>query len=335
MVKHIAAACLTAMLLSAELSGAQVSSQTVQTEDVQYRSGELTLAALLMVPRTERPVPAAVVIQGSGSSDRANPWARDIAEAFLRNGIAVLLTDKRGSGGSGGDWRVAGFAELAVDALAGVDFLRTRPEIHRQRIGLVGLSQGGWVAPLAAARSDQVAFVVNVSGAAVGFAEQTALEMVNTARNAGLSEPLVQEVILLNAATAKYVTTGDWDQYARARARVLETGAREIAARFPALEGAQIWTFFRNVAAYDPMPFWIQVAQPVLVVYGEEDERDNVPVAESVRRLEHAFRAVNKRNHRIVVVPGAGHDIRNPQTRRLAAPFVDTLAAWLHEHFSR
>jgi len=335
MTKRLTNACLMAVLLFADPIWAQVPTQAMQIVDVRYQSGKITLAALLMVPRSERPLPAAVIIQGSGSSDRTNQWAREIAEQLIRNGVAVLLTDKRGSGASCGDWRVAGFSDLAADALAGVAFLRTRSEIDRQRVGLVGLSQGGSVAPLAAARSDDVAFVINISGATVGFAEQTFVEMANTARQAGLSEPLVEEVIRLNAAAAKYVTTGDWQQYERARTRALQTGARAIAAGFPATADEPIWTFLRSVATYDPLPYWVHVAQPVFVVYGEEDERDNVPVAESVRRLEHVFRSVNKANQRVLVVAGAGHAIRDPQTHRLAARFVDALAAWLQEHVSR
>jgi hypothetical protein len=335
MTRSIAHACLIVLLITHGAAEAQAPALPIQTADVTYRSGEITLAALLMLPASERPRPAAVIIHGSGTSDRSHQWARAIAEELCRNGVAVLLTDKRGSGASGGDWRVAGFSELAEDALAGVTFLRGRPEIDRERVGLIGLSQGGWVAPLAAARSDDVAFVITVSSAAVGFAEQTFVEMANTARQAGLREPLVQEVVRLNAAAGKYLTTGDWDQYARARARVLETEARTIAAGFPAAAHEPIWTFLRAVAAYDPVPYWILVTQPVFVVYGGEDERDNVPVAESVRRLEHAFRAVNKGNYQVLVVPEVGHGIRDPQTHRLAARFVDGLRTWVHQYVAR
>ncbi len=335
MTTSLAHGCLIVLLLANGAAEAQTPTPPVQTADVTYRSGEITLAALLLLPKSEGPVPAAVIIHGSGSSDRSNQWARAIAEELNRNGVAVLLTDKRGSGASGGDWRVAGFSELAADALAGVAFLRSRPEVDRQRVGLVGLSQGGWVAPLAAARSDDVAFVITVSGAAVSFAEQSFLEMANTARQAGLSELSVQELIRLNAAIAKYLTTSNWEQYARARARALETDGRKIAAGFPTSANEPIWTFLRAVAAYDPMPYWILVGQPVLVVYGEEDEHDNVPVAESVRRLEHVFRAVKKDNYHVLVIPKVGHSIMDPQTHSLAAPFVERLRTWLHQYVTR
>ncbi len=326
---------MIALLLTALVAasgGGLAQARDVQSMDVTYESGPVTLAALWMLPRSEAAVPAAVIAQGSGASDRTNRWAREVAGELVRNGLAVLLTDKRGSGASGGDWRIASFDDLAADALAGVEWLRNRPEIDSRRVGIVGLSQGGQVAPLAAARSEDVAFVVNVSGKAVGFAEGTFVEMANTARRAGLADRDVQEVIGLNLAAARYLTTGNWEQYARARQRALGTGAREIAEGFPASADEPIWTFYRSVVAYDPLAYWVQVTQPVFVVYGEEDEHDNVPVNESVRRLEHAFRSVKKANYRILVVPGAGHGIRDARTRGFAVAFVDALGEWLEEH---
>jgi dipeptidyl aminopeptidase/acylaminoacyl peptidase len=288
-----------------------------------------------MLPPGERPFPAAVIAQGSGGSDRSNQWSRDIAEELVRHGVAVLLTDKRGSGASDGDWRTASFADLAEDVVAGVAFLRRRSDVDSGRVGVVGLSQGGQVVPIAAASSDQIAFVINVSGKAVGFAEGSFLEMSNTARQAGLGVPDVQEVIRVNLAAVRYLTTGDWDQYAQARERALQTGAQRIAAGFPALASEPIWTFLRAVVTYDPLAYWVQVTQPVLVVYGEEDEDNNVPVRESVRRLEHVFRSANKTNHKILTVPGAGHGIRDAQTHRLAPRFRDTLGVWLEEFVKR
>ncbi len=331
----LAALALSVSPLHSELAQAEQGAPDTaryRAEDVRYRAGSITLAALLMLPPSERAVPAAVIIQGSGASDRSNRWSRDIAEVLVNNGVAVLLTDKRGSGASAGDWRVAGFADLADDALAGVEFLRSRREVDASRIGLVGLSQGGWVAPLAAARSEAVAFVINISGATVTFAEQTFTEMANTSRQAGLSEESVMKVLELNRRAAEFLTTGDWEQYANARRRALQTQWHEVAAGFPDSPELPIWTFLRKVAFFDPLPYWIQLTEPVLVLYGAEDERDNVPVVESVRRLKHAFRAVGKTNYEIRVIATAGHGFRDHQRHELMASFVEALISWVGEH---
>ncbi len=315
--------------------GESTAAREIQSVEVTYENGPIALAALLMRPPSETPIPGAVIIQGSGSSDRTNRWSRDFADALVRQGLAVLLTDKRGSGESGGDWRTAGFPDLAGDVLAGVEFLRAQPGVDPGRIGIVGLSQGGQVAPLAASRSDHVAFVISVSSKAVGFAEGSFVEMANTARQAGLAEPDVREVLRLNHAALRYLTTGEWGPYARARERALATGAGGIAEGFPASADEPIWTFLRSSVTYDPLVYWVQVTQPVLIVYGEKDQDDNVPVRESVRRLEHVFRSTGKSNYRIVVVPGSGHGIRDARTRALAPRFLETLDAWLREHVRR
>lgn len=305
-----------------------------RSEDVRYPSGSVQLAAELMLPRgTRTPVPGAVVLQGSGASDRSNQWARAIAEELVGKGIVVLLTDKRGSGASGGDWRTVGFDTLAGDALAGVRYLQGRPEVRAGEVGLVGLSQGGWVAPLAAARAPQaVRFVVDISGAAVSFAEQTYHEMANTARQAGLGEVEVRQVLEMNRAVGEYLATGDWNAYERARQRALGSSWRPIAEGFPDSPDLPVWGFLREVADFSPLPYWIQLRQPVLVLYGEADERDNVPVQESVRRLEHAFGSAGKQNHRIVVIPGAGHAFIDPGTRELMPEFVSALGGWIRDN---
>ncbi|HUF66570.1 MAG TPA: alpha/beta fold hydrolase [Gemmatimonadaceae bacterium] len=310
----------------------QADTQSYRSEDVRYPGDSLTLAALLMIPQRSQPcAPAAVIIQGSGNSDRSNQWARSIAELLVGEGMVVLLTDKRGSGASEGDWRTSDFHALARDALAGVKFLQGRDEVDSSRVGLAGLSQGGWIAPLAAAQSGSVAFVINISGAAVGFAEQSFHEMANTARQAGLAEPEVREVLQLNRAAGEYLITGNWARYQAARDAALQSSWRRIAEGFPGSPAIPVWTFLRGVGQFDPMPYWIQLTQPVLVLYGADDERDNVPVAESVRRLEHAFGAARKDNYRIVVVPGAGHGFIDPERHELMGEFVEVLRTWVGE----
>lgn len=307
-----------------------LSPATARSVDVRYANGDIQLAAELMLPEkgTPQSVPAVVLIQGSGSSDRSNEWARKIGQVFVDRGIAVLLTDKRGSGKSQGDWRTAGFDELAEDALAGVRFLKTRPEIDTSRIGLAGLSQGGRVAPVAAAKSPDVTFVVSLVTDAVTFPEQSFVEMANTARQAGLPADQVAAVVALNAAAGRFLLGGSWDEYSRMRKEMLAGPAAEIAGGFPAEQGAAVWTFLRKVVAFDPLPYWVSMRQPALLVFGEADERDNVPVQESIRRLKFALGTALKDDVQISVIPGVGHALMD-QPDRLAPAFIATLREWL------
>lgn len=319
---------LTSLLLAIALSAVPASA-TERELDVHYANGDVPLAAALLLPEGRGPFPAAVIAQGSGSSDRSNRWGREFAELIVARGFAVLLTDKRGSGGSGGDWRISGFDDLAGDALAGVELLRSRPEIDPDRIGLVGLSQGGAVVPVAAARSEAVAFVVNIVGDAISFGEGSFHEMANTARQTGLEPEQVAEVLALNRAAGRYLLTGDWEPYERLRTAGLSSGWARIAEGYPTTPDAPVWTFHRNAMAFDPMPYWMLVDQPTLILYGEADDADNVAVAESARRLRFGFAEGGKTNYDLVVLPGLGHSLRTPETGKIDDRAAKALGEWL------
>ena len=305
---------------------------TWQVEEVAFQAADgAALAGLLYLPQGEGPFPGAVLIQGSGSSDRTNVWARTFAETLARAGVATLLPDKRGSGASGGDWMDASFEVLARDALAGVERLRGHAAVEAGRVGLVGLSQGGFVAPLAATLGE-VAWVVNVSGAAVTLAEQIRHEMENTARGAGLSEEGVAAVLEIQRLAEWYVEAGAWEPYAGALAAAADRPWAEIAAGFPDARDHPIWGWIRLNAAYDPVPHWKAVDVPALVIYGAEDENDNLPVDESVKRLEQAFAEAGG-DRTIRVVPGAGHALWAPdatqENLKLHSELVALLECWI------
>jgi dipeptidyl aminopeptidase/acylaminoacyl peptidase len=284
-------------------------------EEVRFQSGELELAGLWFTPAGEGPFPAAVIIRGSGKSRRDNPWARLFVDVLLENEIAVLLPDKRGSGASGGDWRTATFTDLAGDALAAVRHVSSRPEVDPDRVGLVGLSQGGRVAPVAAARSADVAFVVNVVGSAVPFVEQVDHEMEHTFREAGLTGDDLGAAMALHDVAKRYVS-GEipWDTYRSALDSALASEWRRVAEGFPATEEHWRWEFFRGVIDFDPLPWWRRVEAPTLVLYGSEDS--NTPTVRSVERLREAFSSRGPATHEIRVFHGLGHGLLAPMEGR-------------------
>lgn len=141
-------------------------------EELLLRSGDIELAARLRLPAYGGPHPALVVAHGSGRATR-DGYER-LGADLATNGFALLTYDKRGVGDSGGEYFGVGpqnaeqaFELLASDVLAGVDALAARPEIDAGRIGVLGISQGGWIGPVAAMRSDRVAFLVVLSGTTV------------------------------------------------------------------------------------------------------------------------------------------------------------------------
>lgn len=135
------------------------------TEPIAFGSGDVRLAGSLLVPDGRPPFPAVVLLHGSGPEQRHQ--ALFLADRFARCGVAALVYDKRGTGGSSGSWERARFADLTADATAALARLRRDRRVDADRIGIVGPSQGAWIAPLAALRDRRVAAVVLVSGGGV------------------------------------------------------------------------------------------------------------------------------------------------------------------------
>jgi pimeloyl-ACP methyl ester carboxylesterase len=137
-----------------------------------FPSGDIRIGYTLDLPSGSGPFPAIVFGHGSGRSTRDE--ARGLGGRMVSAGFAVLRYDKRGVGESGGVYEGVGpingervLSLLADDMAAGVAFLGTRPEIDSRRIGLMGVSQAGWVIPLAARRAPSAAFMVLVVGPTV------------------------------------------------------------------------------------------------------------------------------------------------------------------------
>ena len=162
-------------------------------EEVSFQSGGVTLTGTLRMPLTKVRRPAIFLLQGSGPVARDGEWF--YADHFARQGIATLVYDKRGTGHSGGDYRDESLADEAADALAGVHYLQRRTDVDARRVGLYGRSHGGIVIPLAASRSSDVAFIVNVSGAGVPPYQQVTYQAEAQMRRDGFSELEIGEAL--------------------------------------------------------------------------------------------------------------------------------------------
>jgi dipeptidyl aminopeptidase/acylaminoacyl peptidase len=211
------------------------------------REANLRLSGMLFLPQGEGPFPTAIIIHGSGTSRRNAVWYLSVTRHLQQHGIAVLLPDKRGSEKSEGKWLGASVEELATDTISAVEFVKNQPLFDSATIGLVGMSQGGWIAPVVAAQSDSISFVVSMSGASVTPEEQLLHEEIN------------------NIAPYTYTFL-----------------ARLIA---PVSSGILMKKeFFVPFAGFDPISYWKNVDIPVFFALGGNDE--NVPIEASIKRLE-------------------------------------------------
>ena len=156
-----------------------VNGQNRIAEKVSFKSGEETITGILVKPNSGKNLPVVIFQQGSGNfafdgyeNEAWGPHKFYIEDVLLAQGYAVLYCNKRGLGGSTGNWRKNDFSGRVDDAYAAIEYLKTLPEIDANRIGVSGHSQGGWIAQIAAAKHDDVAFIICLAGPTVGVKEQ-------------------------------------------------------------------------------------------------------------------------------------------------------------------
>src|SRR6185369_8798398 len=141
-------------------------------EEIVFTNETVQLAGTLYKPETSMAHPALVVLHAASGETREFPFYQHLVTQLPARGIAVLLFDRRGSGRSSGDFETVSFETLATDGSAAVEYLRSRDDIDKGRIGLYGISQGGWIAPLVIGLRSDIAFLIIVSGCGVSPAEQ-------------------------------------------------------------------------------------------------------------------------------------------------------------------
>jgi len=323
---------LFAMFLSGLLGGAASATEasgSIERREVEFANDDVSLAGVLLLPAGRRNLPGVVIIHGSGASDRTNSWAAGFATGLAERGFAVLLPDKRGSGRSGGDWRTADFEALADDAIAGVKRLQQEETVDPRRVGVLGLSQGGHIAPLAVTRSAEIAFVISASASTVPIVEQIMDEVEKQAERAGLSPQQIEEVNALHRLAIHYGRTGEgWETYMKKleEARRGSWAGHGIAEGFPDQPDHWVWSWGRMVADYDPLPHWQQVRVPVVLAYGARDTQ--IRVAKSVARIERLLTGQQQRDVTILVFGDSGHGLRHPSTHAIRDDLLDFLHGW-------
>jgi len=253
--------------------------------------------------------------------------------------MALLAYDKRGVGGSSGDWRTAGLEDLAADALAGVQFLRGRKEIDSSKIGLFGASQGGWVAPLAASRSKDIAFVIVASGPAFSPAAVELDRLDKILRARGFREDVARDALTLTRL-ADDVARGkaSWKNYELA----LEKSRKAEWFRYlyvPLTEDSWLFAHWRRLPLdYDPGPVIAGLRVPVLAMFGGRDQ--NVLAGKNAEKWREALREGGNRDSRIRVFPEANHMLLEsatgaeeelPLLQRFVPEFAPALAGWVRE----
>jgi len=300
-------------------------------EDVRFRNGDVMLSGTLFIPSGKGHHPAVVFIQGDGPENREG--SRFFAELFARKGIAALIYDKRGVGASAGDWRRSRFSDLAEDALAGVKLLKNRNDINPNQIGLWGGSQGGWIAPLAASRSKDVAFLIIKSGPGVGPAQLATYKSVTRVKNAGYSSEVIGQVTALMSLQFDILRTGrGWEKLEAEVQKVRNEPWYRHVAVMRHSNWDSSWMNYGLDIDFEPISIFEKINIPVLSLLGESDVE--TPVQETLAILERIKTEKNK-DFIIKVFPGADHQIELPRQiknkPRYAPGYLDSMINWTLE----
>jgi pimeloyl-ACP methyl ester carboxylesterase len=318
-------------------------------EEVVVTNGEVTLAGTLTLPRATPPFDAVVLISGSGPQDRDEtifghkPFLV-LADHLTRRGIAVLRVDDRGTGKSTGKRSGATTDDYAADTLACVNFLRARKDIAK--IGLIGHSEGGFIAPIVATRSKDVAFLVLLGAPGLPGEQLVERQAASLFRSIGANDEEVARAVALQRQILA-IARETPDETAL-RAKLVEVMTKSMAnlsaeertlfANMTEMINSQVKRlsspWYRWMLAYDPRPVLRAVRVPILAINGGKDIQ-----VEAKANL--AAIAAAAPHARIVELANLNHLLQTAQTGAMAeyaaieetlAPVVlETIAGWIAE----
>lgn len=334
-----AMAVVTLLLILVPLTQARAKESPFTEREVNFQSGATDLSGTVILPSTPGAHPAVVFLHGSGPGTRAG--ARPYAEEFARLGVASLIFDKRGCGSSKGSWLTASLDDLSQDALAAVSCMKSQEGIDPGKIGLWGVSQAGWIAPHAAAQSQDIAFMILISGGGVTPRESELFSWGKTFDEFGLSAAQQEQAFDLLHSYYQYLASGEnrpelaarLDDLAGLQDSPLAELAKHLQKIFPSVENQPNW---RWVASYDPASDLEKVHCPLLLMFGDQDTQH--PTQAAIKAWRAALQRAGNDKLTLMIFPGAGHGIRMSKSHRdhQRAPFADgyeeAMLGWLWLH---
>ena len=319
---------------------AAVPATSLVYEDVLIGGAGVTIGATVTRPSSWGRRPAVVVLHGGGDSSREDsPGYRFWGEHLARLGLVAVTYDKRGNGQSTGSWRTVGFTERAQDVERLVAWLRGRADVDASQVGLLAVSQGTWVASLAAASDPQLTFLVQLAGPAVSPLEADTYASIQGWRRTGLQAAELRQAERLWRMEVAAIRSGPgssaWRRYDRA---VSAAGMASwyVKARYsPADPTSWFATWYRLVAAHEPARAIADTQAPSLWVYGDRDTQSDM--ARNVRTLRQ-LRQSARTAIDTACFPNADHGLNTPAGRDATGPvtvapgFFDLVDGWIRRH---
>jgi len=292
-------------------------------------SANITLAGTFTFPEKGDIFPAVVLITGSGPQDRDEALLGHkpflvLSDYLTRHGIAVLRCDDRGIGKSTGNFSSATTLDFATDALACVEYLKTRKEVDKKQIGLIGHSEGGIIAPMVANQTKDVSFIVMMAGPGISGEKILELQSKLIAKAEGESDKDINKMMQYNVklyniamqekdsskATEKIHKV--LDEIYNGMSDSLKNSPENSKERMYAQTKSLLSPWFRFFLSYEPKENLSKLKIPVLAINGEHDLQ--VPPKENLAAIENALKKAGNMNYKIMEIPKLNHLFQTSET---------------------
>ncbi|PYT56262.1 MAG: alpha/beta hydrolase [Acidobacteria bacterium] len=312
-------------------------------------SAKISLAGTLTLPPGKGPFPAAILLSGSGPHDRDESLVGHrpflvLADHLTRRGIAVLRFDKRGIGKSTGDYTNATTADFASDAEAVLAYLKTRKEIDPKKIGLIGHSEGGMIAPMVATRSNDVAWVVLLAGPALKGEDTLLLQSELILKTAGVNDGQIARTREFDKQTYTLVRQEKDPAALESKLNALVQSSGMSASLPPAALQAQVRLmaspWFRFFLDYDPVPALRKTMCPLLALNGEKDLQ--IAPKENLAGIQKALQEGGNKEFQTAELPGLNHLFQHCPTgspteyggilETMAPEVLNAVSDWVLKH---
>jgi len=314
--------------LGPECLSEPMSSTSFRKDDIRFESHGAVLNGHLYLPQKEGRYPAMVMMHGGGSNvENLRSAPTFFAELLVRCGFAVVTYDKHGTGESGGDYASSTFDTFVADAGYAGKFLSRHAEVDDSRIGILGFSQGGRLAPVVATRYPHFSFVASVSGPIASVKETRMYALESGFREAGVSESIIQEAMPFWSRHFDAITHRDQELLQKISEEARTTTDLNHALLPPSARQLQM-NGILNSMGRDYTEELSALSVPWYSLYGEADII--VPVETSIANIERIRSTSGNSDIEIKTIPGVGHSFVSADRSRSHRFELDVLA-WLFE----
>lgn len=304
------------------------------SEDVTFenKSAGISLAGTLTLPKKEGVFPVVILISGSGPQNRDGELMGHkpflvLSDHLTKNGIAVLRYDDRGTALSKGDFKTATSADFATDVEAAMAYLKTRKEINKKKMGLIGHSEGGLIAPMVASRSKDVSFMVLLAGPGIPGDSIILLQQKLIGKVAGMSDEVLRKNEITNRKAFDIINkSNSLEQLNTDLTQMMMQMLKDDAntqkpsgmsdENFVKLQVSQMTTaWMRYFIQYNPALALEKVKCPVLALNGEKDLQ--VPPKENLEAMSKALAKGRNKKVTTMEMPNLNHLFQECKTGAL------------------